>query len=161
MVPLDGWPLAERALPYAVRLATTVGAAVHLVYVVELLSSSWSTSPSFLTDTSRETQQQRIMEYLARLRGPLTLAGVQVHTDCLEEMPGAALLDYERAARIDLVVVCAHQPGGWATIPSRSWAERLRYRSTIPVLHVPVSSEPSASTQEMAWTALTQQTVST
>jgi nucleotide-binding universal stress UspA family protein len=150
MVPLDGWPLADHALPYALQLATAVGATVHLVYVGESLSNSSSPFPNFLTDAERETQLQRITEYLARLRRPLAVAGVQVHTDCIEEMPGATVLhSYERAARIDLVVVCTHWPSGWARIPSRSWAERLQSRSEIAVLHVPVSSEPMAAARGM------------
>jgi nucleotide-binding universal stress UspA family protein len=148
MVPLDGSLLAERALPYATQIAIATGATVHLVYVAELLSSSWSPFPAFVTDAVWEAELQWITEYLARIRMPLAAAGVQMHTECLVEVSGvAALLGYERAASIDLVVICAHRHAGLISFTPRSLAERLRCRSAVPVLQVPVSGETVALKQ--------------
>jgi nucleotide-binding universal stress UspA family protein len=145
IVPLDGSPLAERALPYATQLATAVGATAHLVYVAESPSSAWSPFPAFLSDGAWEAELQRITDYLARMRRPLDTAGIRVRTECIVEMAGtAALLGYERAARIDLVVMCADRHVALPGFAPGRLAARLRYRSAAPVLHVPVSGEPIA-----------------
>jgi hypothetical protein len=60
----------------------------------------------------------------------------------------AALLGYERAARIDLVVMCAHRHAALPGLAPGALAARLRYLRAAPVLHVPVSGEPIGRTRE-------------
>src|SRR5438046_3179128 len=125
MVPLDGSALAERALPFAERLARASGATLHLVRVVDVLAHpDWAPAPVYVPQGVYEAALQEATTYLAAQRERLTAAGLAVQTATPAAAVGTALLDYEREAPIDLVVLCSHGRSGLARLALGSVAER-------------------------------------
>jgi nucleotide-binding universal stress UspA family protein len=141
MVPLDGSELAERALPCAARLGVATGATLHLVHVVELAPPlTWPFAPVYLPGSiyddlvAQETQQAT--QYLDKMRERVAAHGVPVRTEQMVGIAAAALLDYERDAGIDLVVMCGHGRTGLARFALGSVAEHLLRHGAAPVLLV-------------------------
>ena len=147
MVPLDGSELAERALPCAEQLGVATGATLHLVHVVELAPPlTWPFAPAYLPGSvyddlvAQETQQATA--YLDKMRERVAAGGVHVRTEQMVGYAAAALLDYERDAGIDLVVMCSHGRTGLARFALGSVAERLLRHGTAPVLLVRPFGDP-------------------
>src|SRR5437868_1110806 len=147
MVPLDGSELAERALPCAERLGVATGAALHLVHVVELAPPlTWPFAPAYMPGSiyddvvAQETQQATA--YLDKMRERVAASGVHVRTEHMVGYAAATLLDYERDAGIDLVVMCSHGRTGLARFALGSVAERLLHHGTAPVLLVRPFGDP-------------------
>jgi nucleotide-binding universal stress UspA family protein len=141
MVPLDGSELAERALPCAARLGVATGATLHLVHVVELMPPptgpfALAYMPSGIHGDLVAQETQQATEYLAKMRERVAANGVPVRTEQMLGIAAAALLDYERDAGIDLVVMCSHGRTGLARFALGSVAERLLRHGTAPVLLV-------------------------
>jgi nucleotide-binding universal stress UspA family protein len=147
MVPLDGSELAERALPCAEQLGVATGATLHLVHVVELAPPlTWPFEPAYLPSSvyddlvAQETQQATA--YLDKMRGRVAASGAHVRTEQMVGYAAATLLDYERDAGIDLVVMCSHGRTGLARFALGSVAERLVRHGTAPVLLVRPFGDP-------------------
>ena len=133
MVPLDGSELAERALPCAERLALAANATLHLVRIVEpLVKRSYVPAASY-TDLI-VAKEAAATAYLSALREQRTTAYRLVQTTVLIGDPSALLVDYERDASIDLVVMCSHGRTGLARFILGSIAERLLRHGTAHVL---------------------------
>ena len=135
MVPLDGSALAERALPSAARLAAATGATLHLVRVVEPLPGAVSVYRS-VTEPSRhlDREARAATEYLDTIRTRLTAEGVRVEVHRRLGHALDALLQEQRTAGIDLVVMCSHGRGGVSRVALGSVATGLLQRGTAPVL---------------------------
>src|ERR687886_894781 len=147
LVPLDGSELAERALPCAERLGLATGATLHLVHVVELAPPlTWPFAPAYVPGgihgdlVAQETQQATA--YLDKMRERVAAGGVHVRTEQMVGYAAATLLDYERDAGIDLVVMCSHGRTGLARFALGSVAERLLHHGTAPVLLVRPFGDP-------------------
>ncbi len=145
LVPLDGTELAERALPCAERLARIAVGRVHLVRVLDVMAqAAWAPIPTYVPDDLYAREQQEVQAYLAAQRERVAAAGVAVQTAALEGNVGAALLDYEREAAIDLVVMCSHGRSGLARFALGSVAERLLRYGAAPLLLVRAFGAPVA-----------------
>jgi nucleotide-binding universal stress UspA family protein len=147
MVPLDGSELAERALPCAERLGVATGATLHLVHVVELAPPlTWPFAPAYVPDSiyddlvAQEIQQAKA--YLDKMRERVAAGGVHVRTEQMVGYAAATLLDYERDASIDLVVMCSHGRTGLARFALGSVAEHLLRHGAAPVLLVRPFGDP-------------------
>jgi nucleotide-binding universal stress UspA family protein len=147
MVPLDGSELAERALPCAERLGVATGATLHLVHVVELAPPlTWPFAPAYMPAyihddvVAQETQQATA--YLDKMRERVAASGVHVRTEHMVGYAAATLLDYERDAGIDLVVMCSHGRTGLARFALGSVAEHLLRHGTAPELLVRPFGDP-------------------
>jgi nucleotide-binding universal stress UspA family protein len=147
MVPLDGSELAERALPCAERLGVATGAVLHLTHVVELAPPlTWPFAPAYLPGSihddlvAQETRQATA--YLDKMRERVAANGVHVRTEQMVGYAAATLLDYERDAGIDLVVMCSHGRTGLARFALGSVAEHLLRHGTAPVLLVRPFGDP-------------------
>jgi len=138
MVPVDGSELAERALAYVERIAPVTGATIHLVEVVQVLPGpALSYVPTVVPEGAYEAGEEEAAGYLAATRQRLAAAGVgDVRAVELDGEPAASLLDYEREAGIDLVVMCSHGRTGLARFALGSVAERLIQYGVTPVLLV-------------------------
>ena len=141
LVPLDGSELAERALPCAERLGVATGATLHLVHVVELAPPlTGPFAPAYLPGSvygdlvAQETQLATA--YLDKMRERAAAGGVHVRTEQMVGYAAATLLDYERDAGIDLVVMCSHGRSGLARFALGSVADRLLHHGSAPVLLV-------------------------
>lgn len=137
MVPVNGSELAERALPCAQRLAMATGATVHLTRVVAPLPEQpWAIPAYYVPAGLYETDVELANDELRSLRARLDAAGVASQVTCLSTTwdVGVALLDYERRAGIDLVVMATHERPALRRWATNSVAERLAGRGGAPVL---------------------------
>jgi nucleotide-binding universal stress UspA family protein len=110
-VPLDGSALAERALPCATRLAQTTGATLHLVRAVEPLPGALSSYGHVIVhDRYIDAAVRVATEFLDAVRARLLTDGVRVQTRTPIGNALDALLEEERRAGINLVVMCSRRP---------------------------------------------------
>jgi nucleotide-binding universal stress UspA family protein len=157
MVPLDGSPLAERALPCATSVAAATGATVLLVRVTEPAITVGAVAPPALVGTTtrglaapaalylRDTpdsgatavRRAAAEAYLEATRYRLVrCTPITVETETLIGDAAANLLESERSDGIDLVVMCSHGRGGLARMALGSVADQLLHYGTTPLLLV-------------------------
>ncbi len=137
LVPLDGSPLAEQAVPLASHIAQRAGSKLRLVLVHRLppapldpVAAKLFTSIELATRKSERGYLRGIQAKLRdggmRLTSPVTLTGA----------PGPALAQYVRELGIDLVVMATHGRGGIRRAWLGSVADHLIRNLEIPVLLV-------------------------
>ncbi len=153
LVPLDGSDRGERALPVAARLAEATGATLHLVRVVEppAVSTSALYAPINVFDDLIAAEHGEAAAYLSRAAAYLDQLRAGADTGGGERAVriahptgdvAATLLDYERDAGIDLVVLCSHGRSGLARFVLGSVAERLLRHGAAPTLLVAAWGAP-------------------
>jgi nucleotide-binding universal stress UspA family protein len=143
IVPLDGSSLAERALPYAVELARTLGLELTLVRAFSL------PTPIPLAEDQAETVQavreqigHEARAYLAEKAEQVRRQGVQVRrqgvqeiTTVADEGPAAeSILTVARDKPHSWVVMCTHGRSGVRRWVLGSVTERVTRHVTTPVL---------------------------
>jgi len=120
MVPLDGSDRAEQALAAADQLARLYrrravlgGVTIHLVRVVDPMPvRAWGVNlygTPIMPQPALDHETEAAAEYLEIVRYRLGAAGLQVRASLLIGSVPAALLGYERSARIDLVVMTSQE----------------------------------------------------
>jgi nucleotide-binding universal stress UspA family protein len=140
LVPLDGSPLSERALPLARDLARRTGAALHLAHVHIIHTAPLYTAGLPLADTGadeRACESERA--YLKALAEQLRIeTDIPVETVLLDGAITDSVADliaaHAREQRIDLAVMTTHGRGGLARFWLGSVADELVRRLTMPVL---------------------------
>lgn len=147
VVPLDGSPLAERALPVAVRLAQAWHLPLHLIRVVDLeevMRRIREQRPE-LTDPVRDPAfaeartvcEREAADYLAGHVEELRDRSLVVTTEVRTGSPAFVLLD--QAKPDDLLVMTSHGHGGVRRWLIGSVAEKLVREAAAPVLLVPAA----------------------
>jgi nucleotide-binding universal stress UspA family protein len=137
LVPLDGSPLGERALPYAEELAGVLGASIHIVRVVDLAAFERYTAYGFVPIASEEllhNEEAGTDRYLAKIQGDLTDRGFHAMTERRRGNIAGELVAATRDG--DLVVMASHGRGGLTRVFLGSIAEEMMRRSPVPVMLV-------------------------
>lgn len=146
VVPLDGSPLAEQALPEATKLAKVLGSPIHLVRAVgvdEVLTTvgrerglhAQGSQPDETSDAYEQARietERQATDYLAAQAG--RLQDVDVTTELLRGTPAFALLWMIEPE--DIVVMTTHGLGGYRRWMIGSVAEKLVREAAAPVLLV-------------------------
>ena len=132
LIPVDGSALAERALPYACRLAEQHGAELVLVRVVEPLGQLASTTPDGRAASHSAVGAAQL--YLEELAGRLPRRAVVTAVYYGEPVDG--ILDEISLRHPDLVVMATHGRTGLRVVLG-SVADAVARRSPVPVLLVP------------------------
>ncbi len=132
LVPLDGTPLAERALPLANTVARAAGARVILLRAVE-------TQPAPGIDVgvgpSAERELREAEEYLSEVARRLPGLGI-VETAVFRGDATDAVLEETRVRRVDLLVMATRARSGLDRLVHGSVAEAVLARTPVPVLLV-------------------------
>lgn len=137
LVPLDGSMLAEKALPYAVRLANRLDAQLFLVRAVEtpLLLSNVRQGEYELAREA-EAYLERITRWISsRTLTPHTDTN-RIHTAVVKGDATREISYYATNLEIDLVVMTTHGRGGFTRLVTGSVARKILHKLTIPVLLV-------------------------
>jgi nucleotide-binding universal stress UspA family protein len=146
LVPLDGSPLAERALPYAVRIASAMGAQLRLVRACVaappvLLDSGAAVRVAIAVHAAELHDARRAMDQqVAALRSVGASVDGVVHSGDAPDV----ILGEAQACGADLIVMTTHGRGGLTRALYGSVADAVLRRSTVPVLLVPEAVPPSA-----------------
>jgi nucleotide-binding universal stress UspA family protein len=145
LVPTDGSEGVERAIRHAVSVATTHGATLHGLYVLNsdayaglAMESSWESVDSLLREDA-ETAVARVREIATDLSETADTA-VPVRTAVVEGKPSREIVRYAEANDCDLVVMGTHGRGGIDRLLLGSVAESVIRASSVPVTAVPVET---------------------
>jgi nucleotide-binding universal stress UspA family protein len=141
LLPLDGSPLAERALPYAAGIARRSGARVVLVEAVLA-----HTLPGIDPSDAQLDVTDRARDNLRAAAARLEAAGVEAEPHVYYDDPVRAILDAARRQGADLIVMSTHGRSGLGRMVYGSVTDQVLRRATVPVLLVP-------SIVEHAWPA--------
>jgi nucleotide-binding universal stress UspA family protein len=143
LVPLDGTPFGEQALPVAVSVARRSGAALHLVRAhVPTVSVE---GPVLLDARGDLEEQGRERAYLGEVAGRVAARAPQlaIATQLLEGAEvgvlADALLAYAANVGADLIVLSSHGRTGLARWWFGNVADDLVHRTSLPLLLVHAS----------------------
>jgi nucleotide-binding universal stress UspA family protein len=139
MIPLDGSPLAEQALPLARRIAQVFGARVSLVRVVDWVAVSFPYNlPEDPEKYAFYPQLDAIWEEAAKAyleRQKAEFKDIAIETAVVRGDAAGNLLEFVRQQAVDLVVMTTHARAGIARAALGSIADRM-LQATTPVLLV-------------------------
>jgi nucleotide-binding universal stress UspA family protein len=134
LVPLDGSPLAEKAIPVAAALARRAGAALHLASV-QPAAPRYLHVPTEIAKVIEREAVQRVRAYLAATADAVsTCHGLEASWAVLQGPPADALADYARTKEVGLIVMTTHGRSGLGRFWLGSVADRLLRCATAPVL---------------------------
>jgi nucleotide-binding universal stress UspA family protein len=148
IVPLDGSPLAEMALPYAEALAQPLAAEVVLVRAVSLGDRYMVTlgdGPSF-DAVPPEVVDDEAAAYLSRVADKLRAEGVEVRWQLLRTPPAPGIVELARQTPQSLIALTTHGRSALARWFMGSVAEAVVEAAETPVLVI-----PQQYSQRYAW----------
>jgi nucleotide-binding universal stress UspA family protein len=139
VVPLDGSELAESALPHGEALARLIGLPLHLVRVVDVVSTTGYPMADYgysdnLILSARQGEETVADEYLAELADRYTDRNIPVTTERRTGRVTQELLATARSG--DLYVMASHGRGGVSRLFLGSVAEEITRQSRAPVMIV-------------------------
>jgi nucleotide-binding universal stress UspA family protein len=144
LVPLDGSPFAEHALPRALMIAQHSGATVHLVHVHVPSTQAYVLDIPPADDTLDRPSREYEREYLARLVQRITAKWqVPVTQALLDGSPVVTLHDHALKIAADLVVMTTHGHSPLTRLWLGSVADALVRQVSAPVLLVRPYEEAS------------------
>jgi nucleotide-binding universal stress UspA family protein len=148
LVPLDGSPFAEQALPWAAAIARKARAGLRLALVHQApfpppLDKSSVGLYTKIELALRKSERQ----YLRRVAARIKEAGaIQLATAMPSGSPAAALADYARDVGVDLVVMTTHGRGGLQRAWLGSVADQLVRSLNVPILLIrPKEDQPATA----------------
>ncbi|HEU4629081.1 MAG TPA: universal stress protein [Gemmatimonadaceae bacterium] len=140
LVPLDGSPFGELALPVAARLAEAHGAALHLAAVHgpgPMLLPLVTEDAPMLDAAADRTRRDEMQAYLERTADRLREAGHRVTVGLLAGEPvGVAVADEAAARGAGLIVLTTHGRGGLSRVWLGSVTTDLLRHARTPLLVV-------------------------
>jgi nucleotide-binding universal stress UspA family protein len=137
VVPLDGSPFSEQALPLAFEIARWAQAAVQLVHVHQPVASAWSGS-ELVADLDLDAElRQREKDSLEKMAGRLSRENAAPVTVAVLDGPVAEAIR-EQALRnsADLIVMATHGRGPLSRFWLGSVADTLIRHAAAPLLVV-------------------------
>lgn len=153
LVPLDGSPSGEHALPHALSLARWAGARLELVHV-RVPPAHFSSADIYLPpppdEERRATEQARAYLYDIARRVTAAAPTVAVAETLLEGGVAVALCEHAGRSNTDLVVLTTHGHGPFSRFWLGSVASDLAQRSPAPLLLVRPTVGPPDLTTDVA-----------
>lgn len=139
LVPLDGSPLAEAAIPAALELASKFDSEITLLRVTYppyiATSITWGSAYAELITEMRNQAFAEAEEYLRVHQGSLRQQGHKAHAHIVEGEPVADLiLDMLDSLGIDAIVMSTHGRGGLGRWVFGSVADKVLRKAHVPIL---------------------------
>ena len=151
LVPLDGSPLAEQALPLARRIAERAGSKVRLALVHRMPAAQLDPGAAKVFTSIELATRKAERSYLRSLQATLRQEGVRLASAVtLSGSVGPALAQYVEELGIDLVVMATHGHGGVRRAWLGSVADHLMRHVQVPVLLVRPAEDGAATSQVSA-----------
>jgi nucleotide-binding universal stress UspA family protein len=141
LVPLDGSPMAEQALPIAEQLARVGSGRLTLVRAVRAF-----TFPGVDARNAQTTAVTEAQKYLDSLASRMTAAGLTIETAVPYGQAATEILDEISLRNADVLVMATHgrsDAGRWLY---GSVADQVLRRATVPVVLVPPRAAHAAPT---------------
>ncbi len=136
LVPLDGSPRAEQALPVAARLARASGGTIVLLQVVNISNEfvAYVTLEPIPMQPTIDSHLEEAKSYLKRTAEASSLVDIQVETRVLLGEVASTILLVVASYSIDLIVMCSHGATGMTRWALGSVAEKVTHHVATPVL---------------------------
>jgi nucleotide-binding universal stress UspA family protein len=136
LVPLDGSPRAERALPIAARIAQASGGIVVLLRVVcfSMAFETYQAADPWTMQTINDPDLAEARHYLDNITSVSSLVDVHTETAVIVGQPAATILSVVDTYHIDMIVLCSHGYTGMKRWVLGSVAEKVVHHAPIPVL---------------------------
>lgn len=150
LVPLDGTPNHEPALPVAAELAHVCDAALHLLTVVPTtgtLSAERAATGMLLPTTMSavlDLAQRGAVEYLQETTARLLVDRLRASAEVARGDAAPTILDAAERTRADLIVLATHGRGNIDAFWAGSVTPRVLSRAIVPVLLVRMTGEEAA-----------------
>jgi len=135
LVPTDGSDVADLALEHAIAIADSQGAAVHLLYVVDMRLAR--AAPDLARDELRDALSGEGETVTAALERRVLDADLPATATVREGVPADEILDYASEADADLVVMGTHGKSQRERLLAGSVTDRVGHRAAVPVMTVP------------------------
>ena len=153
LVPLDGSPRAEQALPVAARIARASGGSVILLQVVSppIDYGGGLTQTPLMTEEVIETELAISSSYLDRVAKARELAEIETTTEVMFGLPAQDILAIAESRSVDLIVMCSHGRTGFTRWVLGSVAQKIAHHCPVPLLVLregkllPLESPPDAA----------------
>ena len=139
LIPLDGSPLAEKALPHAAEIARRFGARLTLFAVIEsyqVYPQPGVVGPILSVQFNIDEEVAKTREYLRGFADKLRADGIDVVIEVHQGDPAAEICDYAKSIGADLIVMSTHGRSGIRRWVYGSVADRVLRSSNVPVLLV-------------------------
>jgi nucleotide-binding universal stress UspA family protein len=137
LVPVDGSPFGEQALPLALAIARRAGATLQIVHVLAPLASVYAESmltPDPRLEMQVRTRQQEYLDGIVRrLQGTAPVAATAT---LLDGAPALALEAHAAGCGADLVVMTTHGRGALGRFWMGSVTDYLVRHLAVPLLLV-------------------------
>ncbi len=140
LVPLDGSPLAEAAIPHAQALAKSEGAEIILLRVPVLPSTTFLARDPALASMVLKEMEEETKEYMQDEVLKLRKEGSKVRGMTREGPVPDTILDVARETHADLIAMSTHGYSGIQRWLMGSVADKVVSHSSIPVMLIhPIS----------------------
>jgi nucleotide-binding universal stress UspA family protein len=153
LIPLDGSPFGEHALPFAHSIAQRTGAVLHLAHVHVLNDPIFIEGMPVVDADLHSLAREHERVYLEQVRERLSSI-TQLSITCAkldnDGSVASTLAGYVAANQIDLVVMTTHGRGGLARAWLGSVADALVRCNSVPTLLL----RPGETAPELAQTPL-------
>jgi len=153
LVPLDGSPFGEHALPLAMSIARRTGATLQLLNVLTPVASMYAETPMFIDDNLEqrlrdrqvEAQEQYLNQVIRRIEDAAPVKTVKLVDDG-EIAP--TIRSQAIRNKSDLIVMTTHGRGPLGRFLLGSVADELVRESPVPVLLIRPTDNVVDLTQE-------------
>lgn len=122
LVPLDGSPIAERALRHAARLACTFGSRVLLLRVLDTQSAIFESHPDCAAWRLHRLEARR---YISRIARDAASLGIEPDWYLAEGRPAEQIHRFIQAHDVDLVILNAYGEGEAFEFPFGGTAHKI------------------------------------
>ncbi len=130
LVPMDGSPFSEAALPLALELSRRTGAELHLTTVIEGVTE-------YAFEGWGPAAEKAATEHLEGVVGRIeSLTTGTVSYSVRHGIAAEELANEVRESKVDIVVMSSHGRGGMARLWLGSVADRFSRTTDVPVLLV-------------------------
>lgn len=134
LVPLDGSPRAERAIPIATRVIEATDGSVVLLRVIPPAIVYGAYTPDHVIQESFEASFAEASRYLTHVAHTSNQEGVTIETQVLAGPVALTILDFARSFLFDLVIINSRGHTGFTRWMPGSVAAEVAFSSPKPVL---------------------------
>ena len=134
LVPLDGSPLAEKALDHAANLAKVFGSEIILFQVVHFMPIYGS--PELVAPLIVDEKQKEYAErYMTKLSEQLEAKSLKVRFFVKTgQQVAAEIIDFSKENGVDLIIMCTRGRSGISRWVLGSTAHKVLVRAETPIL---------------------------
>jgi len=134
LVPLDGSPLAEKALDHAVKLAKLFDSEIILFQVVHFMPIYGS--PELVAPLIVDEKQKEYAEkYLTRLTREIEAKNLKMRSVVKTgQQVAVEIIDFAKESGVDLIMMCTRGRSGISRWVLGSTAHKVLVRAESPIL---------------------------